>query len=42
MNHSKNAFSVMFCCDAAGNMLPPMVVYKPSKGEIDSNLYVGR
>lgn len=27
-NHSKVAFSVMFCCSAAGEMLPPMVVYK--------------
>ena len=30
-NHSKNAYSVMFCCDAAGNMLPPMVIYKSTK-----------
>ncbi len=27
-NHSKMAYSVMFCCNAAGDMLPPMVVYK--------------
>jgi hypothetical protein len=30
-NHSKNAYSVMFCCDAAGSMLPPMVIYKSTK-----------
>lgn len=31
-NHSKVAFSVMFCCSAAGHMLPPMVVYKSGTG----------
>jgi hypothetical protein len=27
-NHSKTTVSVMFCCSAAGAMLPPMTVYK--------------
>ena len=27
-DHSKQSFSVMFCGDAAGHFLPPMVVYK--------------
>lgn len=27
-NSSKEAFSLMFCCSADGDMLPPMVVYK--------------
>jgi hypothetical protein len=31
-NHSKTTFSVMFCCSAAGDMLPPMVVYKSGTG----------
>jgi len=26
--HSKQSISVMFCGDAAGHFLPPMVVYK--------------
>jgi hypothetical protein len=25
MNHSKVGYSLMFCCNAAGKMLPPMV-----------------
>jgi len=28
MNSSKISYSLMFCCSAAGEMLPPMVVYK--------------
>jgi hypothetical protein len=28
MNHSKVSYSLMFCCSAAGYMLPPMVVYQ--------------
>ncbi len=31
-NHSKQAYSVMFCCSADGSMLPPMVVYKNKNG----------
>jgi hypothetical protein len=27
-NHSKSAISVMFCCSATGQLLPPYVVYK--------------
>jgi hypothetical protein len=30
------AYSVMFCCNAAGDMLPPMVVYK-----LDTTLVYG-
>jgi DDE superfamily endonuclease len=30
INHSKVSYSIMFCCSAAGEMLPPMVVYKSS------------
>lgn len=36
-NHSKIAFSVMFCCSAAGDMLPPMVVYKSGTGTVYQN-----
>ena len=31
-NHSKTSFSVMFCCSAAGDLLPPMTVYKSGTG----------
>ena len=31
-DHSKTAFSVMFCCNAAGDLLPPMTVYKVNSG----------
>lgn len=37
MNHSKVGFSLMFCCNAAGYMLPPMVVYKSSSGSVYSS-----
>lgn len=33
-NTSKIAFSVMFCCSAAGDLLPPMTVYKSGSGVI--------
>jgi hypothetical protein len=33
-NHSKTTFSVMFCCAASGDMLPPMVVYKCPTGSV--------
>jgi hypothetical protein len=32
MNHSKVGYSLMFCCNAAGEMLPPMVIYKSGTG----------
>lgn len=35
MNHSKLNYTVMYCCSAAGLMLPPMVVYK----SINSTVY---
>lgn len=32
-DHSKTAFSVMFCCAGSGELLPPMTVYKsPASG----------
>jgi hypothetical protein len=31
-NHSKTSFSVMFCCSAAGDLVPPMTVYKSVTG----------
>jgi hypothetical protein len=31
-DHSKTSFSVMFCADAEGNLLPPMTVYKSVSG----------
>ena len=34
-NHSKSAVSVMFCGNAAGELIPPMVVYKAE------NCYLG-
>lgn len=34
MNHSKVGYSIMFCCSAAGQMLPPMVVYKSGTGSV--------
>jgi len=33
-NHSKTTFSVMFCCAASGDMLPPMVVFKCPTGGV--------
>jgi hypothetical protein len=33
-NHSKTSISIMFCCSAAGKMLPPMVVYKSGTGAV--------
>lgn len=33
-NHSKTNISVMFCVSAAGDMLPPMVVYKSSSTSV--------
>jgi hypothetical protein len=33
-NHSKTSFSVMFCCSAAGDILPPMTVYKSGTGSV--------
>ena len=33
-NHSKSSISVMFCVSAAGDMLPPMVVYKSGTGSV--------
>ncbi len=36
-NHSKSQFSVMFCCNAAGKMLPPMVVYKSANEVVYSS-----
>ncbi len=32
MNHGKVWYSLMFCCNAAGDMLPPMVIYKSGTG----------
>ncbi len=32
MNHSKAGYSLMFCCNAARDMLPPMVIYKNGRG----------
>jgi hypothetical protein len=34
MNSSKVSFSIMFCCSAAGHMLPPMVIYKSGTGSV--------
>lgn len=34
MNTSKVGFSLMFCCNAAGEMLPPMVLYKSQTGSV--------
>ncbi len=34
MNHSKVGYSIMFCCSAAGQMLPPLVVYKRGTGSV--------
>jgi hypothetical protein len=34
MNSSKVSFSIMFCCSAAGEMLPPMVIYKSGTGSV--------
>jgi hypothetical protein len=34
MNHSKVSYSLMFCCSAAGQMLPPMVVYQSGTGSV--------
>jgi hypothetical protein len=31
-DHSKTSFSVMFCCSAADELLPPMTVYKSQSG----------
>jgi hypothetical protein len=31
-NHSKTSFSVMFCCSAAGDLVPPITVYKSVTG----------
>jgi hypothetical protein len=31
-DQTKTAFSVMFCCSADGKLLPPMTVYKSSRG----------
>lgn len=28
MNHTKLSYTILFCCSAVGEMLPPMVVYK--------------
>lgn len=36
-NHSKIAFSVMFCASAAGEMLPPMVIFKSGTGVVYKN-----
>jgi hypothetical protein len=36
MNHSKVGFSVLFCVNGAGWMLPPMVVYKSANGTVYS------
>lgn len=33
-NHSKVAYSIMFCVSAAGDMLPPMTVYKSNTDTI--------
>lgn len=33
-NHSKIAFSVMFCVSAAGDMLPPMTVFKSANSVV--------
>jgi hypothetical protein len=32
MNPSKVGYSLMFCCNAAGDMLPPMMIYKSGTG----------
>jgi hypothetical protein len=32
MNHSKVGYSLMFCCNVAEDMLPPMVIYKSGTG----------
>ena len=34
MNHSKVAYSVMFCCSAAGDLVPPMVIFKSQNGAL--------
>ena len=36
-NHSKVAFSIMYCCSASGLMLPPMVVYKQPQSILFQN-----
>lgn len=41
MNHSKVGYSLMFCCSAAGVMLPPMVVYKSGTGILCKNWCYG-
>jgi hypothetical protein len=33
-NHSKTSITLMFCCSADGEMLPPMVVYKSGTGAV--------
>ncbi len=33
-NHSKSSISVMFCVSAAGDMLPPMMVYKSGTSSV--------
>jgi hypothetical protein len=34
MNHSKVSFSVMYCVNGAGWMLPPMVIYKSANSTV--------
>jgi hypothetical protein len=34
MNHSKVGFSLMFCCNAAGQFIPHMVLYKSRQGSV--------
>lgn len=41
MNTSKLSYSLMFCCNAAGQMLPPMVVYANKKGSVYNNWIKG-
>lgn len=38
MNHSKVAFSLMFCVSAAGDMLPPLTVYKSNTDTVYTRL----
>jgi len=38
--HSKKSFSVMFCGNAEGLFLPPMVVFKAKKGGPSGKLFL--
>jgi hypothetical protein len=34
INHSKVGFSLMFCCNAAGQFIPPMVLNQSGTGSV--------